>query len=77
MKNFLAGFPPYHKIKKELEGLTFPDFREANGHIHTPYSFSAFSDMDKIFNMARDERIAVLGINDFYVTEGYNAFHEG
>jgi hypothetical protein len=77
MKNFLAGFPPYDKIKKELEGLTFPDFREANGHIHTPYSFSAFQDMDTIYKMARDERIAVLGINDFYVTDGYKAFHKG
>jgi len=77
MKNFLAGFPPYDKIKKELEGHTFPDFREANGHIHTPYSFSAFSEMDVIFRMARDERIAVLGINDFYVTDGYKAFLKG
>src|SRR5512140_504049 len=77
MKNFLEGFPPYDKIKKELEGHTFPDFRETNGHIHTPYSFSAFSDMDTIFSMARNEKIAVLGINDFYVTDGYNAFHNG
>jgi hypothetical protein len=77
MKNFLEGFPPYDKIKKELEGHTFPDFREANGHIHTPYSFSAFSDMDTIFSMARNENITVLGINDFYVTDGYNAFHNG
>jgi hypothetical protein len=77
MKNFLADFPPYAKIKTELEELSFPEFREANGHIHTPYSFSAFPDMELIFRMARDERIAVLGINDFYVTDGYKAFHDG
>ena len=77
MKNFLADFPPYAKIKTELEGLSFPEFREANGHIHTPYSFSAFPDMELIFKMAREERIAVLGINDFYVSDGYQAFHKG
>jgi hypothetical protein len=27
--------------------------------------------------MAVEEKIAVLGINDFYVTDGYNAFHNG
>jgi hypothetical protein len=27
--------------------------------------------------MAANEKIAVLGINDFYVTDGYDAFHKG
>ena len=60
-----------------MQGVSFPEYREANGHIHTPYSFSAFSDMDTIFKMAAEEKIAVLGINDFYVTDGYDAFHKG
>ena len=77
MKNFLSGFPPLDKLKKEVHGLSFPEYREANGHIHTPYSFSAFSGMDTIFRMAREEKIALLGINDFYVSDGYNDFHKG
>ncbi|MBK7713123.1 MAG: hypothetical protein IPJ37_20920 [Bacteroidales bacterium] len=77
MKNFLAGFPPYDKLKKEMQGRAVPAYREVNGHIHTPYSFSAFSDMEKIFSMAREENIALLGINDFYVADGYDAFHKG
>jgi hypothetical protein len=77
MKNFLAGFPSYDKIIKVMQGSFLPDFREANGHIHTPYSFSAFSDMESIFSMAREEKIALLGINDFYVSDGYDAFHDG
>ncbi|MCX6321705.1 MAG: hypothetical protein NTX93_07910 [Bacteroidia bacterium] len=77
MKNFLSGFPSYDKLFKEMQGLSYPDYREANGHIHTPYSFSAFSDMDTIFTMAGNEKIALLGINDFYVTDGYDAFHKG
>ena len=77
MKNFLEGFPQYDKLKKEMAGHSFPDYREANGHIHTPYSFSAFTEMDAIFRMARTEKIALLGINDFYVSDGYKAFHSG
>lgn len=45
-----------------------------NGHIHTPYSFSAFSSMEQPFEMARAEGISVLGINDFYTTDGYGEF---
>ena len=60
-----------------MQGLSLPSYREANGHIHTPYSFSAFSDMETIFRMAREEKIAVLGINDFYVSDGYDEFHKG
>lgn len=47
---------------------------EVNGHIHTPHSFSAFSDIDLAFQMARHEGIHVLGINDFYTTDGYADF---
>jgi hypothetical protein len=77
MKYILTGFPPYDKIKKEMQGLSIPVWREANGHIHTPYSFSAFSDMEAIFSMAKEEKIALLGINDFNVTDGYNEFYNG
>jgi hypothetical protein len=76
-KNFLAGFPSFDMLKKEMKGQSFPEFREANGHIHTPYSFSAFSDMDTVFSMAKSENIALLGINDFYVADGYAAFAKG
>jgi hypothetical protein len=77
MKNFLSVYPAPDKMQKELNGVTVPEYREANGHIHTPYSFSAFSALDTIFKMASEENIAVLGINDFYVTDGYDAFHKG
>jgi hypothetical protein len=77
MKNFLSEFPSFDLIDKEMKGISFPEYREANGHIHTPYSFSAFTALDMAFKMAVEEKIAVLGINDFYVTDGYNAFHKG
>jgi hypothetical protein len=77
MKNFLSKFPSLDLLIKEMKGVSYPEYREANGHIHTPYSFSAFNALDTAFKMAVEEKIAVLGINDFYVTDGYSAFHDG
>lgn len=77
MKHFLSDFPSYDVLVKEMNGSSLPEYREVNGHIHTPYSFSAFSDMETIFMMAVNENISVLGINDFYVTDGYDSFHKG
>jgi len=50
--------------------------REVNAHIHTPYSFSAFRDVEQIFDMAMKEGVSVLGINDFYVADGYETFYQ-
>ncbi|HPF52127.1 MAG TPA: PHP domain-containing protein [Draconibacterium sp.] len=49
---------------------------EINGHIHSPHSFSAFSSIEQPFNMAQSKGVSVLGINDFYTTDGYNEFAE-
>ena len=47
-----------------------------NNHIHTPYSFSTFSSLEQAFEMAVNEGISALGINDFFVTDGYGEFNE-
>jgi len=75
-KHFLADYPQPEDIRKKIAGSELPEFREVNGHIHTPFSFSSFNDMDEIFRMAREESIAVLGINDFFVTHGYESFYK-
>lgn len=49
---------------------------KVNAHIHTPYSFSAFEDVEHPFRLAAAEGIGVLGINDFYTTDGYSEFAE-
>lgn len=69
--NFLSKFPDSQALLAE-----FPDMEvlEVNAHVHTPYSFSAFTDVPEIFTRALAENIAVLGINDFFVTDGYEAF---
>ncbi len=42
-----------------------------NAHLHTPYSFSAFRDIPQALDMAVAEKVQVMGINDFYTTDGY------
>ncbi len=76
-KYFLSDFPWYDELRVKMNGKNFPEYREANGHIHTPFSFSAFDKLETVFSMAKNEKIAVLGINDFFVTDGYEAFHDG
>ena len=49
---------------------------DLNGHIHTPFSFSAFDDIPQIFKMANAEHIKAVGINDFIVTDGHKPFHD-
>ena len=45
-----------------------------NAHFHTPYSFSCFSDIKEIFDLAAIDHVDVLGINDFITTAGYDEF---
>lgn len=52
-------------------------FVKVNAHMHTPYSFSAFSDVNDALDRAVAEEVKVVGINDFYTTEGYSAWAEG
>jgi hypothetical protein len=47
-----------------------------NGHFHTPFSFSAFTEIEQPFKLAEAEGVQVLGINDFYTTDGYAEFAE-
>jgi len=48
-----------------------------NAHLHTPYSFSAFRDIDDALDRAVADGVKVVGINDFYTTEGYEEWAEG
>lgn len=42
-----------------------------NGHLHTPYSFSAFASAEQAIDLAAIENIKVAGINDFNTVNGY------
>ncbi|HOK26117.1 MAG TPA: hypothetical protein PLX87_06275 [Bacteroidales bacterium] len=73
----LSHFPPPDELLKIFSGKDLPEYREVNAHIHTPFSFSAFPGMEMIFSMATEENIKVLGINDFYVADGFEEFFKG
>ncbi|MCK5691332.1 MAG: hypothetical protein KAI08_00745 [Bacteroidales bacterium] len=62
----LESYPPDHPIVP----------LKVNNHIHTPYSFSAFESIDEAVRMADSEEVKILGINDFYITEGHGEFIE-
>jgi hypothetical protein len=76
-KNFISDFPWIDEMKKRMIGISVPEFREVNGHIHTPFSFSAFDRLETAFSMAKEEKVAVLGINDFFVADGFEDFKMG
>ncbi len=72
MKDFLNELPdPPELLKRHRSNRDVP---EVNGHIHSPWSFCAFESIGQMFDMAREERISVLGINDFYTLDGYGDF---
>ncbi|WP_167614223.1 hypothetical protein [Maribellus sediminis] len=75
-KSIFTTFPQPEELLawfKEQATSAMPDI---NGHIHTPHSFSAFSEVEQPFLLAKSEGVSVLGINDFYTTDGYNEFAE-
>lgn len=50
---------------------------DVNAHIHTPYSFSAFSSVEEALDHAAAEDVRIVGINDFYSMDGYDAWKAG
>ena len=75
--NFLTDFPNKEALLSWFqEKGNKNEVMNVNGHIHTPYSFSAFKDIPEIFELARKESVQVLGINDFYTTDGYSEFYQ-
>lgn len=77
----------FAKITQQIQSMNLYNFEltagsregsknhpKVNAHIHTPHSYSAFTDIEQPFMMAQTEGISVLGINDFYTTDGYPEF---
>lgn len=71
--SIFTGFPEKQELlaKTEQKAGSVPS---VNGHFHTPYSFSAFKNIEQAFTLAEAEGVQVLGINDFYTTDGYDEF---
>ena len=78
MKNqsLFANFPSTKELLDSLKSKGRQKTLLVNGHFHTPFSFSAFTEIEEPFRMAEAEGVEVLGINDFYTTDGYAEFAE-
>lgn len=75
--DFWKIFPEKEELLKWFEEHGDGEIRLVNAHMHTPYSFSAFTDIPQALNMAVKENVKVAGINDFYTTNGYNEWATG
>jgi len=73
--SILKEFPRQTDLMQKHQPDTIEEFYKVNNHIHTPYSYSAFEGISQIFHMAVQEKIGLLGINDFYTTAGYEEFY--
>ena len=70
--DFWKIFPPKEELLKWYEKNGDGQTRLVNAHLHTPYSFSAFKDISQALDMAVAEDVKIVGINDFYTTDGYS-----
>lgn len=69
---FWAAFPSRSELLKWYGQYGTGKIVPVNAHLHTPYSFSAFRDIPQALDMAVAEGVKVMGINDFYTTDGYS-----
>ncbi len=73
-RSIFSKFSDSEELMKWYENQPEKVIPNINGHIHTPHSFSAFSGIEQAFQLAKSEGVEVLGINDFYTTDGYDEF---
>ena len=69
--DFWTQFPGREELLDWYEKNGKATVFSVNAHLHTPYSFSAFRDIPQALDMGVSEKVAVMGINDFYSTDGY------
>lgn len=75
--NYYSKFSDKQTLLDRADGLLFTQPAKVNAHLHTPYSFSAFNNIDQALDMAVAQGVKVVGINDFYSTDGYAEWANG
>lgn len=74
--SFLEQFPSREELLDSIDESRAAFPMKVNNHIHTPYSFSAFASVSEAVRKSVAEDVRILGMNDFYVTDGYGEFLE-
>lgn len=76
--HFTSVFQQLPPVKRHAKYFFYlRDMVKVNAHIHTPYSFSAFGSIPEALDKAVAEGVRVVGINDFYSTDGFREWHDG
>src|SRR5690554_8027827 len=74
--SFYKQFADPEVLLESVQGQDLPVY-PVNAHLHTPYSFSAFTSIADALDRAVAEGVKVVGINDFYTTQGYEEWAKG
>lgn len=75
-KYILKDFPDSSALLFDYQSLSKEEIPQVNAHLHTPHSFSSLESIPAIFEQATRENVQVLGINDFYLADGFREFYE-
>ncbi|HAQ20270.1 MAG TPA: hypothetical protein DCR40_13725 [Prolixibacteraceae bacterium] len=75
-QSLFANYPDRKALMQEMKSRGGQKALLVNGHFHTPFSFSAFTEIEQPFKLAEAEGVQVLGINDFYTADGFTEFAE-
>jgi hypothetical protein len=68
---YWTKYPDQDQLPSDVPTLNENNLPLTNGHLHTPYSFSAFSTTEQSVQLASKEGLKVAGINDFNTVKGY------
>jgi hypothetical protein len=74
--NIYKNLPDKNQLLSQASLPGENDLLSVNAHMHTPYSFSAFESVRQALDMAVEEKVSVVGINDFNTTDGYSVWAE-
>ena len=72
----LKEFPDPSALQFDYQSQAGDLELNVNSHLHTPYSYSYFDSIREIFRQALEENVRVLGINDFFMADGFPSFYE-
>ena len=77
MKEFYKSFPSKEELLDWYVKNGGGETKLVNAHMHTPFSFSAFTGISDALDRSVNENVRVVGVNDFYTTQGYAEWAEG
>ena len=69
---FIEYFKTFNLAQSKAEQVL-----KVNNHLHTPFSFSAFSKVSDALEQSMEEEVKVVGVNDFFSFDAYPEWCKG